>query len=142
MKIKNIIVAILLVISLFAIVGLSVILHNTNTSLEAAQADIDGMSFVEGKVIENKNGGIVTASLKSWSYYQDDTFITESKTLPEGNLNSIFCSLHSKDLVYGLNKDLVKLKFSKKITVSSGETSKTYFLVGNYYISSTSIVIG
>ena len=40
-----------------AVVVLSVLLSNTKQSLKAAEADIEGMSFVEGKVVEDTFGG-------------------------------------------------------------------------------------
>lgn len=128
--------AILLVLALVATIGgLSVSLYNTKTSLSAAEADIAGMSFTEGDVIESsKNGGIVTASLNSWVYFEDDQFITVNK--PVGtSLKSIFYQLYNKDLVYAFKGDLVKLKYTKQVILKNGNSEKVFFLVGDYYVS-------
>lgn len=139
---KKVISLIIIVITAMAvaIAWLSVALYHTNEALNAAEADIEGMSFVEGKVVENKTGGVVTASLKGWSYFKDDTFITASKPVPTGTIEGIFCSLHNAGLMEACKGDLVKLKFSKQVTVKSGTSSeKTYYLVGNYYISDAKV---
>lgn len=128
--------AILVVLALVATIGgLSVSLYNTKTSLSAAEADIDGMTFTEGKVIPaSKGGGIVTASLKSWVYFEDDSFVLLSK--PSGmSIENIFYDLYKSGLIDSFNGNLVKLKYTKEIIVKNGSTEKAYFLVGDYYVS-------
>ena len=119
--------SILVVVALIATIGgLSVSLYNTKASLSAAEADIEGMTFTEGKVIEgSKGGGIVTVSLKNWVYFEDDSFVSN----PTGSsLNTIFCELHKNGFVDSFNGNLAKLKYTKKITVR-GSDEKTYYLV-------------
>ena len=118
-----------------AVVVLSVMLSNTKQSLKAAEADIAGMTFTEGKVIEDTSGGgIVTVSLKKAVYYNNDNFITHKRPV-SNNLEEIFCELHKNGFVKGLNNNLIKLEYTKQIVVKDSGTEKHYFLVGNYYIA-------
>jgi len=129
-----VITSVIVIVMAIAIVGLSLSLYDSKTQLSAALADIDDMTFSEGKVFETESGGIVTASLKSWIYFQDDSFITAPKE--EGtSINGIFCDLHTTGFVDSMKGDLVKLKYTKQITVTSGKTQKYYYLVGDYYIT-------
>lgn len=140
MKKKKVFLVVSIIVMLTTIIGLSVALYHTTTSLKATQADLAGMSFKQGDVVESKSGGIVTVSLKNWSYFRNDDFITSSKPVPEGTLEGIFCSLHTGGHVDSFNGNLAKLKFSKQVTVKSGTSSeKTYYLVGNYYIADTNV---
>lgn len=128
-------IAVILAVALVATIGgISWNLYHTKEALAAAEADIAGMSFTEGKVIEGSKGtGIVTVSLNTWLYFEDDSFITSPK--PAGlSLNAIFCNLHNSGLVDSFNGNLAKLKYTKQITVK-GSSEKTYYLVGDYYVS-------
>ena len=117
-----------------AIAILSVSLYNSNENLDAAKADIEGMSFVEGKVIEGTSGGVVTVSLKKAVYFDSDDFITENKATGKP-VEDIFCNLHKSNLIMGFDNNLAKVLYSKQIVVKEGGTEKTYYRVGDYYIA-------
>jgi len=129
-------IAIVIVAMAVTIAGLATDLHYTKASLDSALADIEGMSFVDGKVVESKVGGIVTASLDKWVYSKGDEVILSPKNY-EGLLGSILFELKEEGLLEGLSGNLVKLKYFKKVSVSSGTSEKEMevFRVGDYYIT-------
>ena len=122
------------IIMVVAIALLSVSLYHTNTALKAAKADIAGMTFTEGNVVESGSGGIVTVSLKKAVYYESDDFITENKALGKP-LEDVFCNLHTRGYILGFDNNLAKIVYSKQVVVKEGGTEKCYYLVGDYYIA-------
>lgn len=126
---------IIIVLLIVAVIGLSFGLYYTYEKLASTESDLEGMLFTEGKVIETKTGGIVTASLKSWVYFEDDSFVTSNPKTEGTSINGIFCDLHTTGFVDSMKGDLVKLKYTKQILVKSGETEKSYYLIGDYYIT-------
>ena len=79
MKKKKFIRILFSLIMIGTIVALSVFLFQTKSKLKVAESKIDSLSFVEGEVVENSSGGIVTGSIKSWVFYTDDSFINAPK---------------------------------------------------------------
>ena len=122
------------IIMVVAIALLSVSLYHTKAELKATKADIESMSFVEGKVVESDSGGVVTVSLKKSVCYESDDFITESKAAGKP-LEEIFCTLHTRGYVMGFDNNLAKVVYSKQVVVKEGGTEKCYYLVGGYYIA-------
>lgn len=138
MKKKKFIRMLFSLIMIVTIVVLSVVLYQTKSNLKVAENKIDALSFVEGEVVTNSYDGIVTASLKSWVFYTDDSFVNTPKMGKPISL--IFCELHKADLITSFSNDLFKVKYSKKITVETGTTSEiTYYMVGSYYIAPASV---
>ena len=113
---------------------LAVKLNSTQNQLKSTKLDLQGMTFTEGKVVEGKTGGIVTGSVKTWTYFKDDSFITDPKTAGKP-VEEIFCNLHKNDLIDSFSGNLFKAKYTKEIIVKVGETEKSYYLVGDYYIT-------
>ena len=130
-KFRKVIIPIIMVV---AIVLLSVSLYHTSTALKAAEADIAGMTFTEGKVVESGSGGVVTVSLKKAVYYESDDFITENKAIGKP-LEDVFCSLHTRGYILGFDNSLAKVVYSKQLIVKESGTEKCYYLVGDYYIA-------
>lgn len=112
MKKKKFIRILFSLIMIGTIVALSVFLFQTKSKLKVAESKIDSLSFVEGEVVENSSGGIVTGSLKSWVFYTDDSFINAPKM--GKSISLIFCELHKADLITAFSNDLFKVKYSKK----------------------------
>lgn len=138
MKKKKFIRMLFSLIMIVTIVVLSVVLYQTKSKLNVAENKIDTLSFVEGEVVTNSYDGIVTASLKSWVFYTDDSFVNTPKM--GKSISLIFCELHKADLITSFSNDLFKVKYSKKITVQTGTTSEiTYYMVGSYYIAPASV---
>lgn len=138
MKKKKFIRILFSLIMIGTIVALSVFLFQTKSKLKVAKSKIDSLSFVEGEVVENSSGGIVTGSLKSWVFYTDDSFINAPKM--GKSISLIFCELHKADLITAFSNDLFKVKYSKKVIVKSGTASEqTYYMVGGYYIAPASV---
>lgn len=138
MKKKKFIRMLFSLIMIVTIVVLSVVLYQTKSKLNVAENKIDALSFVEGEVVTNSYDGIVTASLKSWVFYTDDSFVNTPKM--GKSISLIFCELHKADLITSFSNDLFKVKYSKKITVQTGTTSEiTYYMVGSYYIAPASV---
>ena len=134
MKKKKFIRILFSLIMIGTIVALSVFLFQTKSKLKVAESKIDSLSLVEGEVVENSSGGIVTGSLKSWVFYTDDSFINAPKM--GKSISLIFCELHKADLITAFSNDLFKVKYSKKVIVKSGTASEqTYYMVGGYYIA-------
>lgn len=131
---KKFVKVLIIIIMVAAIAILSISLYNTNKSLEAAKADIEGMAFTEGKVIESTSGGVVTVSLKKAVCFESDDFITKNKASGK-SIEDVFCDLHKTGLVMGFDNNLVKLVFSKQIVVKEGGSEKCYYLVGDYYVA-------
>lgn len=138
MKKKKFIRMLFSLIMIVTIVVLSMVLYQTKSKLKVAENKIDALSFVEGEVVTNSYDGIVTASLKSWVFYTDDSFVNTPKM--GKSISLIFCELHKADLIASFSNDLFKVKYSKKITVQTGTTSEiTYYMVGSYYIAPASV---
>ncbi len=116
------------------IIILALQLSNTKKELAAARLDLEGMSFTEGQVVHGKTGGIVTGSVKTWTYFKDDSFITDPQTAGKP-VEEVFCQLHKSDLITSFSGNLFKAKYTKEIIVKVGETEKSYYLVGDYYIT-------
>lgn len=127
----------LILIAIALIAGLSCALYSARTDLSNAKSTISSLTLTEGNVTENKNGGTVTVSLKRSMFFDDDKFITSSNSTGT-SIESIFCSLHKNGFVEAFQGDLVRLKFSRIITVTQKNgTEKKYYLVGDYYITAS-----
>ena len=124
----------LLIVFLLAVIGLlGVALAGTQKQLNAYKLDLEGASFTEGKVVEGKTGGVITASNK-WVYFEDDAFILDTQATGK-SVDEIFCSLHKNGNITSFSGTLFKAKYTKEIIVKDGKTEKSYYLVGDYYIT-------
>jgi len=91
-------------------------------------------TFSEGTLYEDEaGGGLITVAL-NWKYFRDDSFLMDNEKTGEP-LQEIFCDLHKSSLVDSFKGSLCKVKYTKQITVIYNNTEKTYYLVGDYYIT-------
>lgn len=123
---------IIITLAVIAVIG---IIATLVWGLFRMNGEIQALSFVEGRAVDNPNGkgGIVTVS-KNWIVYEDDSFIKDS-SVEKSTVEEIYCDLHQSNLMEASQKDLLKLSYSKTITIQENGNSRIFYLVGGYYVT-------